>query len=58
VPQVSAALHVSFILFVPWHMRWVPAPALAVIASGDFCLILGILILVGKFTEKPKIAEQ
>jgi hypothetical protein len=55
---VSASLHVPLILFVPWHTRWVAAPALAVIATADFCLILWILILVEKFMEKPKVAGQ
>jgi len=55
---VSAALHVPLILFVPWHTRWVAAPALAVIATADFCLILWILILVEEFMEKPKVAGQ
>jgi hypothetical protein len=45
----SAALHVPLILFVPWHTRWVPAPALAVIATADFCLIIWILLVVEKF---------
>ena len=55
---VIAALHVPLILFVPWTTKWVPALAITVITTGDFCLILWILILVGKFMEKPKVAEQ
>ena len=45
---VIAALHVPLILFVPWTTRWVPALAITVIASADFCLILWILLVVGK----------
>jgi hypothetical protein len=45
---VVAALHVPLILFVPWTKRWVPALAITVIASADFCLILWIVLVVGK----------
>jgi hypothetical protein len=55
---VSAALHVPLILFVPWHTRWVPALALAVIASADFCLILWILLVVERLMGGPKAAER
>jgi hypothetical protein len=41
-------LHVPLILFVPWGTRWVPALAIAVIDSADFCLILWILSVVGR----------
>ena len=51
---VSAALHVPLILFVPWHAKWVPGPAVAVIATADFCLILWILIVVGKLAERSR----
>lgn len=54
---VIAALHVPLILFVPWGTRWVPALAIAVVDSVDFCLILWALTIVGKFMGKPKIAE-
>jgi hypothetical protein len=46
-----AALHVPLILFVPWGTKWVPALAIAVIDSADFCLILWILAVIGKFTH-------
>jgi MFS superfamily sulfate permease-like transporter len=55
---VSAALHIPLILFVPWRTRWVPGPALAGIATVDFCLILWILLVVGKFMGRPKGAER
>jgi hypothetical protein len=48
---VIAALHVPLILFVPWTTRWVPALAIAAIDSADFCVILTILSVVGKFME-------
>jgi hypothetical protein len=54
---VVAALHVPIILFVPWTTRWVPALAITVIASADFCLILWVLSVVGKFVDGPKAAE-
>jgi hypothetical protein len=55
---VIVALHVPLILFVPWGTRWVPALAIAAIDSVDFCLILWILSVVGKFMEGPKTAER
>ncbi len=55
---VIAALHVPLILFVPWTTRWVPALAIAVIDSVDFCLILWILAVVGKFMGEPKGTEK
>ena len=45
---VIAALHVPLILFVPWITSGVPALAITVIASADFCLILWILLVVEK----------
>lgn len=54
---VIAALHVPLILFVPWTTKWVPALAIAVIDSVDFCLILWILAVVGKFMGGPKGSE-
>jgi hypothetical protein len=51
---VIAALHVPLVLFVPWTTRWVPALAIAVIDSLDFCLILWILAPVGKFMGEPR----
>ena len=53
-----AALHVPLILFVPWRTRWVPALAIAVIDSADFCLILWILASVGKFMGESRAAES
>jgi hypothetical protein len=53
-----AALHVPLILFVPWGTKWVPALAIAVIDSADFCLILWILAVVGKFMGEQKTSEN
>ena len=55
--MVSVALHVPLILFVPWHTRWVPGLALAVIASVDFCLILWILLVVERHMGGLKAAK-
>jgi hypothetical protein len=55
---VIAALHVPLILFVPWTTGWVLALAIAVIDSLDFCLILWILAVIGKFMREPKGAER
>jgi hypothetical protein len=55
---VIAALHVPLILFGPWTTRWIPALAIAVIASSDFCLILWILLLVGKLMGAGSKASE
>ena len=55
---VIAALHVPLILFGPWWTRWVPALAIAVVDSLDFCLILWILAVVAKFMGEPKTTEK
>ena len=49
-----ALIHVPLILFVPWGTKWVPALAIAVIDSADFCLILWIISAVGKFNGDQK----
>ena len=55
---VIVALHVPLILFVPWTTRWVPALAIAVIDSVDFCLILWIISIVGNSWVGPRRAER
>jgi hypothetical protein len=55
---VITALHVPLILFVPWGSKWVPALAIAVIDSVDFCLILWILAVVEKSMREPRGAER
>lgn len=51
---VLAAFHVELILFIPWTNSWVPALAIAVIDSADFCLIVWIFAAVGRLMEGPK----
>jgi hypothetical protein len=58
IMAIIAALHVPLVLFVPWGSKWVPALAIAAIDSLDFCLILWILAVVGKFMGEQKTAEK
>jgi hypothetical protein len=44
---VIALFHIPLILFVPWGTRWVPALAIAVIDSADFCVMIWIISIVG-----------
>jgi hypothetical protein len=53
-----AALHVPLIMFIPWTTQWVPALAIGVIDSADFCLIVWILAAVGRLMEEPKDSEM
>ena len=55
---VLAAVHVELILFIPWTTRWVPALAIAVIDSADFCLIVWIFAALGRLMEGPKVNEM
>ena len=41
-------LHAVLIWYIPWTSKWVPALAIAVISSADFCLMLWILVAVGR----------
>ena len=54
---IFAALHVALILFIPWTTKWVPALAIAAIDSADFCVILAILSVVGRFVDEAESAE-
>ena len=54
---VLAAFHILLVLFVPWASRWIPALAIAVIDSADFCLILWILAVVGKLVDGSIASE-
>jgi hypothetical protein len=53
-----AALHVPLIMFIPWTTQWVPALAIGVIDSADFCLSVWILAAVGRLMEEPKTSEM
>jgi len=55
--MIAAALHVPLILFIPWTTKWVLALAIAAIDSADFCVILAILSVVGKFMGGPEASE-
>jgi len=48
-----AALHVVLIWWIPWTAKWVPAIAIGAIDSVDFCILLWILAVIGKFVERP-----
>ena len=47
-----AALHVPLIMFIPWTNNWVPALAIGLIDSADFCVIVGILAAVERLLRK------
>jgi hypothetical protein len=49
---VLAALHALVIWYVPWTSKWVPAVAIAIISSVDFCLMLWIVDAVGRFDRR------
>jgi hypothetical protein len=55
---VIAALHVLWVLFVPWTTKWIPVFVYIGTATADFVLILWILLVVEKFMGGPKAAES
>jgi len=52
-----AALHVPLILLIPWTTSWVPALAIGVIDSADFCVVVWILAAIGRLMDGPMTAE-
>ena len=48
IMAILAALHVLFILFVPWTAKWIPALVVIPIAIGDFYVMLWVLMVVKK----------
>jgi hypothetical protein len=53
---VLTAVHIPLVLFVPWTSKWVPALAIAVIDSADFCVMIWIISILGKFMGEQKVA--
>jgi|SRR5579884_592310 len=53
-----AALHVPLILFVPWTTKWVPARAIAAVASADLIAMLVILDVVYGIVERPGLQRN
>ncbi|HET6896037.1 MAG TPA: hypothetical protein VFH72_11705 [Candidatus Baltobacteraceae bacterium] len=45
---IIAALHAAVIFIIPWTSKWVPALAIAAIASGDFILILVVFDVIAR----------
>lgn len=45
-------IHVLLIWYIPWTSRWIPALAVAVISSVDFCMILLIIAGVRSIIER------
>lgn len=46
--------HVLLILLAPWTTSWFPAIAIGGIDSLDFCVLLGVIAMVGRFMDGPK----
>ena len=55
---IIVMLHVPLILLVPWGTKWVPALAIAGIDTMDICLILSIIVVLGKFMKAPATSED
>lgn len=50
---ILAALHLPLILLLPWTSGWIPAPAIAAVASADFVVMLAIVDVLAKFMTAP-----
>jgi hypothetical protein len=55
---IVAALHILFLMFVPWTTTWILGLVVAAIDAVDLLVILAILSVVRRFMERPKIAES
>jgi hypothetical protein len=55
---IFMVIHVLLILFIPWPTGWIPAIVMIPIGLADLYVMLGILSIVGKFMESPKISER
>ena len=49
---VFALLHLPLLLYIPWTTAWVPAFAIALIDSLDFCVILSALSVIGRLLKQ------
>jgi hypothetical protein len=48
-----AALHLPFILFIPWTTKWIPAFVLIPFGMADLYAMLWTVYFVGKFMGEP-----
>jgi hypothetical protein len=55
---IIVALHVPLILFVPWTIKWVPAPLIVPFCIADLILMLMIISVIGRLIEGPKTTER
>jgi hypothetical protein len=52
------ALHLPFILFVPWTTNWIPAVVIAPFGILDLHAMLWTLAVVGKYREGLTAAQM
>ena len=55
---VLAAVHALLIWYIPWTSKWVPAAAIAAVASIDLCLMLWVLAAVEVLVGGQTTAED
>ena len=53
-----AALHLPFILFIPWTTKWIPAVVIAPFGVLDLHAMLWTLAVVGKYMDGLRTAEM
>ncbi len=57
VISILAVLHGLFVWYVPWTTKWVPAIAMGLVDSVDFCIALWVLAFIGRLAEGPGARE-
>jgi hypothetical protein len=55
---IFAILHVPLILLIPWTNKWVPPFAIATLDTVDFCTILWLLSVLGRFMKEPRACKN
>ena len=53
-----AALHLPFILFIPWTTKWIPAVVIAPFGVLDLHAMIWTLAVVGKYMDGLRTAEM
>lgn len=49
---VLVALHVIFLVFIPWTHEWVPAVVSALIASADVIIMLAVIDTIARLVRR------
>lgn len=55
---ILVIIHAILIWYIPWTSKWVPALAIAVISTADFCLMLCIIAAISRLVGSPSLSSE